>query len=348
MTSRLLLFLIALQLLAGAGLARLMMALWPAMPAWQAAALALLAVLLVRFWITLQNFALSYCYRSQTPPLFRSGWPARARLLGAEFIATLLVSSWHMVRPGPVRWPPAGAAATAGPAAPPVLLVHGYGCNRGYWRPLSRRLAQAGIVHRALDLEPAVASIDMLVPQLAAAIERLCPEPGDRVILVAHSMGGLVGRAYLRTFGAARVVRLITLATPHHGTVLARFGPGASARQMGRAGAGRQAAPSAWLAALAGAETAQQRALVTSLFSHHDNIVAPQTSAWLEGARNIAFGGLGHVSMGRAPQVLRCVVAEIRAAQAGSPPAVPQSVSFPRTRRDDCCGGAIDTGPSRR
>jgi hypothetical protein len=52
------------------------------------------------------------------------------------------------------------------------------------------------------------------------------------------------------------------------------------------------------LAARSGREEAA-RALITSIYTHHDNIVAPQTSSVLPGARNIAFGGVGHVALGR-------------------------------------------------
>ena len=39
----------------------------------------------------------------------------------------------------------------------------------------------------------------------------------DRVILVAHSMGGLVARSYLDLFGTDQVERLIMIGTPNHG-----------------------------------------------------------------------------------------------------------------------------------
>ena len=39
------------------------------------------------------------------------------------------------------------------------------------------------------------------------------------IIILAHSMGGLVARAYMaETDGGDKVAKLITLATPHHGT----------------------------------------------------------------------------------------------------------------------------------
>ena len=39
----------------------------------------------------------------------------------------------------------------------------------------------------------------------------------DKVIIVAHSMGGLVSREYISLFGGSDVVKLITLGTPNHG-----------------------------------------------------------------------------------------------------------------------------------
>ncbi|HEU4375480.1 MAG TPA: hypothetical protein VFS02_18435, partial [Telluria sp.] len=107
-----------------------------------------------------------------------------------------------------------------------------------------------------------------------------------------------------------RVARLITLGTPHHGTCLASFGIGRNAAQMRRDGCA-DGQESAWLRALAASESAAARALVTSIYTHHDNIIAPQTSSILEGARNIAFGGVGHVAMARNRRVLARLMQEL-------------------------------------
>jgi CheY-like chemotaxis protein len=68
-----------------------------------------------------------------------------------------------------------------------------------------------------------------------------------------------------------------------------------------------------WLRALGEGEDAAQRGLITSIFSHHDNIVSPQTSSVLEGARNIALGGVGHVALGCNGRVLDTVMEELGA-----------------------------------
>jgi triacylglycerol esterase/lipase EstA (alpha/beta hydrolase family) len=302
MIKRLLLLLLALQ----AGAAAAIAASLHAGAGWRlAAALAagLGAVLLVRLLISANNFALSWRARS-IAPAEHALTPGRAlRLFLYEFVSSMLTSSWTMLHPIGLRLQPAGKRL-------PVLLLHGYGCNSGYWTRMSALLADAGISHYGLDLEPPGAGIDDFVPQVEAGIARLCAETGSQqVILLCHSMGGLVARAYLRRHGHARVARVITLGSPHHGTALACFGPGQNAAQM-RPG-------SAWLAALAAAEANLQRNLFCSIYSVHDNIVAPQDSSQLPGARNLPMGAIGHVALGRHPAVLRRALAEIEAAGPG-------------------------------
>ena len=271
-----------------------------------AAALAVLAVLLVRLAITINNFGLSWLYRSETPDHHRLGWSNVARLLLTEYCASMATSSWTMGfctfrdRPG-----------TA--ALPPVLLVHGYGCNSGYWHFMSRALQRAGIGHHGVDLEPVLAGIDQFVPALHERIEEICRQTGhERVIIVGHSMGGLVARAYLRDHGAYRVARVITLGSPHRGTGLARFGAGQNSSEMRWTGSAAAGRCSDWLARLAEHEDPALRPLFVSIYSHQDNIVSPQLSSYLDGARNIELSGIGHVALGMHPRVLAEVISSIR------------------------------------
>ncbi|WP_370662713.1 esterase/lipase family protein [Massilia frigida] len=272
---------------------------------WLALGCGLAAVLLVRLLITANNFVMTARFASPTPAPFRIGPGAMLRLFAEEFMASMLQSSWFMVHAV------ARQRLYAGSTAPPVLLLHGYGCNSGYWAHLARHLDAARISHASLDLEPLLAGIDDFVPLVRRAADALCEASGaQRVIIVAHSMGGLVARAYLRAHGSARVAHVFTIGTPHHGTVLAGKGVGVNASQMQRQ-AGGEALESAWLRALGASESAATRALITSLYTHHDNIVAPQTSSVLEGARNIAFGGVGHVALCRNGRVLARLMDEI-------------------------------------
>jgi triacylglycerol esterase/lipase EstA (alpha/beta hydrolase family) len=267
---------------------------------WQAALLGLGAVALVRLIINMNNFAMAAWYASTTPVAFRLGFSARLRLLAEEFRASMLVTSWLIPR--------AGAATRIHPDSPdvPVLLLHGYGCNSGYWAHLIPLLDAARISHASVDLEPVAGDIDGYVPLVERKVEELRAATGaTKVAIVAHSMGGLVARAWMRAHGTHTLARLITLGTPHHGTALARFGLGQNAFQM-RPG-------SAWLRQLASSEDGAARALVTSLYTHHDNIVSPQESSRLDGARNLEFGGVGHVALGSNPRVLAAVMQELAA-----------------------------------
>lgn len=263
-----------------------------------ALALGLGAAVLVRLLIFSNNFILSTRSASVTPPAFRLGALAWLRMFGEEFAASMLQTSWFVPRAAPrqVIYPDS--------RHPPVLLLHGYGCNSGYWDQLAPLLDAARISYATLDLEPITGDIDDYVPLVERAADRLLAASGAATLaIVAHSMGGLVARAWLRKHGSQRVTRVITLGTPHNGTALASFGVGRNAAQMRREGA--------WLRELAAGEDAATRALVTSIYTHHDNIIAPQTSSLLEGARNVEMGGVGHVALGRNRRVLARVMDEL-------------------------------------
>jgi triacylglycerol esterase/lipase EstA (alpha/beta hydrolase family) len=168
----------------------------------------------------------------------------------------------------------------------PVLLVHGYLCNRGVWWWLKPRLERAGHVVATVTLEPVLGEIDDLVRPLRERIEAICSETGARrVALVCHSMGGLTARAYIRACGSERVARLVTIATPHQGTIVARLGVGRNARQM-RVG-------SDWIDALAQSRVPANVSAI-SIYSLHDNLVVPQDNAMLPGTQLMPLTGLGH------------------------------------------------------
>ncbi|WP_347232083.1 alpha/beta fold hydrolase [Janthinobacterium sp. 17J80-10] len=275
-------------------------------PAILCAAIVLLAV---RMSITANNFRLAWRFRSETPGHCRLTAFQACRLYLNEFRSTMLSSSWTL----PFH---AFAGHTALQSRGlPVLLIHGYGCNSGYWHSMSRKLRDAGITHHAVSLEPIFGDIDSFVPSVHEAVERLRQESGSqKVILLAHSMGGLVARAYLNVHGDDRIARVITLGTPHHGTGLADFGMGDNSEQMRWIASDRGGTPSAWLQELAAREDHRRYALFVSIYSHHDNIIAPQTSSELPGARNIDLHGIGHVALGLNPRVQKIVIDEIFAA----------------------------------
>ncbi|MFM5258772.1 esterase/lipase family protein [Aeromonas veronii] len=173
------------------------------------------------------------------------------------------------------------------PCQRPVLLVHGYGCSRGIWRTQRARLEAAGHVVATITLMPPFGHIDDMVPLLAKRIDDVLSQTGaDKLVLVGHSMGGLVCRDYLAIHGGDKVERLITLATPHQGSQLAALGLGANAREM-EPGSG-------WLQRFASVPLCVPG---ISVRTSHDNVVMPQERQRLAGMEDIELPAIGHLSL---------------------------------------------------
>ena len=226
------------------------------------------------------------------------------RLVTAELVWTTL--AYSVLMPFPLLFGRADSRlpAKAGPGTVPVLLLHGYICNGGIWTHMRRFLESNGVATYIHDLEPVYAGIDDYVDALAGRIEDICRSTGSpHLVIVAHSMGGLAARAYLRARGPVRVAKLITLGTPHHGTRNASLGLGANARQMEPG--------SSWLESLARGDPGAAAAPVTSIYSSDDNVVVPQESSVLEGAKNLRVSGIGHVSLAFSRTVQQMVLEEL-------------------------------------
>ncbi len=251
------------------------------------------AFVLVTLW-----FAISWLWRTPRPPEARLDLKGTLRLYWTELWVVGL--SWPLMAlhaffnhdPRPV------------PARRPVLLVHGVLVNDGVWVGFGRYLRRRGIrpVY-TINYGPPLADIEVFAEQLERKIEAICKATGaERVVLVSHSMGGLVARAYLRRCGGARVAKLITLGSPHHGSVLAYLFPGRDLVQMHPG--------NPWLTEL-NAEASPPPAPIVSIWSRHDSMVAPQASSELKHAENIALVGVAHNALLADADVRRLVAQEI-------------------------------------
>lgn len=249
-------------------------------------------------------YGIARLHASPPPPGVPAGrLVAWAGGVGEWLVAFLLFAA---VQPFAGAWMGGDGVGRLPPGRRPVLLVHGYMCNRGLWWWLRRRLRVQGIAVATVDLEPPLAGIDQFAEALHGRIEQLVAETGaDRVDIVAHSMGGLAARAYLRRYGTGRVARLVTLGTPHRGTRLAYLGPGRNAREM--------QPDSPWLRLLDAAGPSPVR--TACIWSTHDEIVAPQDSGRLAGAREFVVHGRGHLALAFSPAVAAIVVGELTAAE---------------------------------
>ena len=255
----------------------------------------LAGVLALRALLIVVTYVYALVWHSPAPRL--SVWQVGQMVLG-EYAACVLC--FVVIFPFERWWMAAdrlpGRAAQAARLTDrrlPILLVHGYGCSRAAWWWLRRRLEAAGWSVATISLEPLHAGIDDYVDPLARRIAAVLDETGaEKLLLVGHSMGGLVARAYLQRFGSGCVARLVTLGTPHQGSCLAHLGLGANARQMQPG--------SAWLAALANPASVLDTLVI---YSPHDNFVMPQVKLQLPGAPGQAIDGLGHLAMLHSPRV---------------------------------------------
>ena len=293
MLARMLLFTIALQLLAGAALG-----FWLTIqlaPAWTLLGMVVVAIALPPAVAVLADIYSCCVSRADEPAAL--WWRS---LLGESLAGIqvfLLRQPWAIAAP---RIQPALGTQTR----VPVLLVHGYVCNCRLWDSLIPALRAQGHSVLAINLEPVFTSIDDYAPQLEQAVQSLRQRSGqDRVALLGHSMGGLAIRAWMRSHGTAQVAGAITLGTPHAGTRINTMLATPNAVQM--------AWQSAWLQALAGSESEATRSLFRIGLSAQDNIVFPQRAQTLQGVTPRVFEGLGHLQLCSAVKVRHWVCQEL-------------------------------------
>ena len=179
----------------------------------------------------------------------------------------------------------------------PVLLVHGYGLNRGCFTFLQTYLHTRGYQWVwAINNRPNNSPIPVFAKRLGRAIERFKAETGaEQIDIVAHSMGGVVAAYALKEFGYAHHVRrLITLGTPWSGTKAHVFGFRREALDI-KPG-------SAVIASLEG-----YSGDTIAIWSRSDHLALPSESACPDHAKCIELVDLGHQEMLISARVFRCV-----------------------------------------
>lgn len=251
----------------------------------------------VRLALVAASFVVAARYAE---PGARLGAPRWLLMVLREYGATLLAFSLLI----PAAWLLAPRLARSADlrGRSVVLLVHGFLSNRGVWWWFARRLraGDATLAIDSVDLAAPFAPLEAHVRCLDARLRTLAARSPARIVLVGHSMGGLVCRAWLAGRPPGLVRQLVTIGTPHQGSVLARSMPAANLRQM--------CPGSAWLAALPACGSVP----LTALYSPHDNLVVPAAQARCESAdHNESWQGLGHLgllfSAGVAQRVVRAL-----------------------------------------
>lgn len=160
-------------------------------------------------------------------------------------------------------------------AARAVVLVHGIWDTSRVFARMARWLEGRGFRPLAVDLTPSdgAVGLEQLAAQLREFVEREL-SPGEPFDLIGFSMGGLVSRYYVQRLGGMeRVGRLITISSPHRGTLWAYTGWNTGSRQM-RPG-------SAFLADINRDIRSLERVRVASIWTPVDLMIVPAGSSRL-------------------------------------------------------------------
>lgn len=225
--------------------------------------------------------------------------------LAQAFWAQLIVGVTYILACVPRMWFPVKPCT---PHPPPILLVHGLYHNASAWLIFRRRLKKAGFSNVyafsysswGTDFIYAAAMLEKRVNKVL----RQCPEQG--LLLVGHSLGGLLVRHYMNIGNRRKeVVGAVTLGAPHHGSKLAALGLGRLARSLLYRGA---------LIKRIEAEDVPPDVPCLSLFSTMDEFVTPPQALRiaLPGWQERHLPPMGHVSMLFNPQAARETVCFFR------------------------------------
>ncbi len=180
-------------------------------------------------------------------------------------------------------------------AGTPILLVHGIVSNRSIFTLLRRGLTRRGFTNVfAMNYSTVATDVRTAALRLAEEVEEVVAESGyERIHVIGHSLGGLIGRYYVtRLGGDARVHTLVTLGTPHEGTWAAYAVPTRLMRQM---------RPDSALMRELARPVHGCRTRFISYWSDSDAAILPQHSAALRHrdlrARNVRLHGAGHLTL---------------------------------------------------
>jgi triacylglycerol lipase len=180
-------------------------------------------------------------------------------------------------------------------AATPILLVHGMIDNRAIFTVLKRRLRRRGFGRVVtINYSPVTNDIRQAAGDLAAEVEALVAQTGyERIHVVGHSLGGLIARYYVQRLGGdERIHTLVTLGSPHAGTLAAHLIPVQLCRQL---------RPGSDLYAELAEPAARCRTRFVAYWSDLDQLILPHVNARLEhpdlSARNVRVHGVGHMSL---------------------------------------------------
>lgn len=174
-----------------------------------------------------------------------------------------------------------------------VLCVHGFRMNGSCFQGLQAKLHKEGISSLSVDLGKPFDPISKYVYALKSSIVELINASKDqKIVIVAHSMGGLVTRLTLQKHPelSQNISKIITLGTPHYGTAILSFYTNTWTRRLFH-----PASP--YLLKLPTILDLAPQINATSIASSHDFIVYPKKNALLKGTKHIELDNYSHVGL---------------------------------------------------
>lgn len=187
----------------------------------------------------------------------------------------------------------------------PVLLIHGFNGTPAIFSGMSTYLAKAGWIVYDLTLMPSNGElgIDQLAQQVADYIAKTFT-PEQPLDLIGFSMGGIVSRYYVQRLGGIdRVQRLLTIASPHHGTWTAYV--------FERAGCIQMRPESTFLQDLNRDAAMLEKLNFTSIWTPFDLMIVPANSSKMPVGREVQVPVLYHDWMPVDTRSLEAVVAAL-------------------------------------
>ena len=208
-------------------------------------------------------------------------------------------------------WRPKVATEPSGVAAEiPIILIHGYFHNRSGLMVMSRALKRHGFKNlHAFNYNPLRRGIPEIAESVGRRVEQVLEQTGaPKVHLVGHSLGGLLARWYVEQMGGqSKVHSVVTLGTPHNGTLLAHAGRSPVSRQM---------RPGSDLLKKLAEKPLPKSVRYLSYYSNLDVLIKPSRSACLrngncDNVRNILVHDMGHLSLLISPELIESIAGNL-------------------------------------
>jgi triacylglycerol esterase/lipase EstA (alpha/beta hydrolase family) len=204
----------------------------------------------------------------------------------------------------PFGWPQPKLPKVEAGERPPVILLHGLFQNRSCLFWLQYRLHAAGYKQIVSINTPPWRDMEASTESLAKKVDELRINLKiDKVILVGHSMGGMIARNYVQNRGGSAYVHgMVTLGSPHHGSKLAPFALSSM---------GKTLLPGSVFLKDFNSVVWPEETQAVSIYTRYDNIVLPAESGKMNGAQQIELDGMGHTSLLFHPRSLQAVISAL-------------------------------------